>query len=641
MDWIDPRYAAVTDTISDRQKKSGRAGRQKGLNPKRSKPLTSQVSAALAQPVEVWAEAFDHALSKLKWPSGVGVETTFLWSTLMQEQAEVLVRAGMSAKKLSAIISERTATTPEAKAAQLSEVVGLMDQSLESLAFQWLDTADIYPHSALAIAALAWHIPEHAKRPGNEWLTQWMQALMDRMSGYKADPEEAVICHLVLECELPLLIGLATAASKRTVLAEASKSMDSLAEHLERSEDNTAPWLMHGATYLRAGLASVLRCRTLANSFGLRKLYPPQQKALAGLLRHAARWSRPDGTQLLAAPSNAPRSKAIWEALVAQTKRPKSMLAAMALSGIGEGKRSAFRKKAKEVTLPAFTHYSAGASGACMQTHWLQKGSRIAVDFSDTNICLEALGSKGSSVLVGEWTAAVERDGQAQLQLDEWQEVCWFSDDDADYLELQAQFGSSAKVQRQIMLFREEKMLLLADALLCDEAGGWSIRAEIPLPADARFEPEKKTTEGIIATDSGRSLALPLFLPEWRRQLSTSGSADSLTVEKENLVVRAETKSNRLYAATLISLCGSHAKQDYTWRNLTVGEDLRVVGADEAVAYRIQIGTEQWIVYRSLAPPIRRTALGMHTLADFFVGRFDADEGEIDEILEVEPAAQE
>ena len=108
--------------------------------------------------------AFDHALASLKWPNGCSMETSFLWSSVMLEQAEVLVRAGMSANKLSTIISEKTATTEQEKAEQVAEVVGLMEQSLETLAFQWIDSADAYPHAALGVAALAWHLPDHARR---------------------------------------------------------------------------------------------------------------------------------------------------------------------------------------------------------------------------------------------------------------------------------------------------------------------------------------------------------------------------------------------------------------------------------------------------------------------------------------------
>lgn len=636
MDWINPRHvaasarsdSAVTDSSGKRLR--GKASHRK--LPARMKTMSKQVTAAMAQPLEVWTAAYDHELSQLKWPQAVSLENTFLWSALIQEQAEVLVRAGLSAKKLAAIVSESTARTDLEKAAQLSEVIGLMEQPLETVAFGWLQTADAFPKSALGISALAWHLPEHARRPGNEWLPQWVQTLVERIITYTPDLEESVICHLVLQCELPLLIGVATSGSQRCVLNTASEAMDHLAEYLERSQETPAPWLAHGATYLRAALASVIRCRGLADSLGLRKWYPPQQRALSELLKHACRWARPDGTQLLAAGHNAPRSQAMWQALLKQTRSPKSLQSAMHLSGLLPSIAS---KVAKKTTLkvPPLTHYCSDAACVVMQSDWRKKGVRFALDFSDSEICIEALGKQGAAVLAGQWTVQVDVDKQPQLQLEEWTEACWFSDDDVDYLELEAKFGQHACVQRQALFFRQDRMLLLADALLCDQPGVWSIRSNIPLAGDAHFQPAEKTTEGMIATAGGtRYLTLPLHLPEWRRQ-ATSGR---LEADDETLISVNQAQGQRLYAATLISLRGSHAKKPVTWRHLTVGQDLRIVADDEAVAFRVQIGKKQWVIYRSLEKPLRRTALGMHTLSEFFAGRFDTDEGNLEPLLEVE-----
>lgn len=631
MDWIDPRYASATEqAVASENRKTKSTGR----GGKKSKPLSSQVTAALAQPLPVWSVAFDHAINSLKWPEGCSAESSFLWSTVMQEQAEVLVRSGLSGNKLASILAETEPESDKEKATQLSEIVGLMNQSLETQAFEWIDTADAYPHSALAVAAIAWHIPDHARRPGGEWLTQWLQAAVDRVMTNAPDHAESVLCNLVLHCELPLLTCLATAPSKRTLLTEASKAMDYLAEYLERAQDEPGPWLAHGATYLRAALASVLRCRVLANGLGLRKWYPPQQKALANLLTHAARWSRTDGTQMLGAGKTSPRAKAIWEALLKQTRRPKAMVAAMTLSGLIPGKRSDFRSKNSRVKLSDPTEYSKAASCVAMQSDWEHRGSRLSIDFSDTEVCLEALGPKGHPILVGEWSTKVDFEGQAQLQLAEWEEVCWFSDDDVDYLELEAKFGQDARVQRQAILFKSDRLLLLADALLCDCDGDWSIESQIPIAPGVTYEPELKTNEGFLHTENGsRCIAVPLFMPEWRRELSSGGFSQN----DDSLIVRNETQGNRrLYSPVLFSLCNRHSKKPYTWRRLTVGEDLRIVGPDEAAAYRIQLGKEQLVMYRTLAKATRRTALGMHILADFYAGRFDAEEGEAESLVEVE-----
>ncbi len=631
MDWIDPKYQTGAFDIPDLATGGARKGARKSKRPSGS--LSNQVAAALAQPLNVWAEAFDHSTAQLKWPKGVTAESTFLFSTTQRQQAEVLVRAGMSAKKLAGIVSNAALEKQD----QVTEIVGLMDQSLESAALRWLDEAGEYAHAALGVAAVAWHIPEHASRPGNEWLPQWLQATLDRVIKYKPDLEEAVLCHLVLQCEMPLLIGVATSASKRVAVAEASRAMDNLAEYLERGADDPGPWLVHGGAFLRASLASVVRSRVLANSLGLRKWYPPQQAALVSLLEHAARWSRPDGTTMLGARRVAAKSPAVWQALRDQSKRPKQLQVANALTGIGETTRKNALAKAKPHKLPALTNHSEDASNAIMRSDWRHKGGQVAIDYSEHAIRLEALGPKGKGVLSGDWTVEVHLDGQSQMQLSDWEQICWFSDADADYIELEAQFGESARVQRQAVLFRDSRLLLLSETLHGGHAGDWKILSRIPMAAETDVESPSKMTELLINTESARCLALPLFLPEWRGQ-STS---DSFECEDRCLIASVSTGGKqRAYAPVLVSLCGSHADDKYTWRRLTVGEDLRLVGHDEAVAYRVQHGDDQKVLYRTLAPPTRRTALGMHTMADFYAGSFDAESGEPSTLVEVEPSGK-
>ncbi|MFK7735473.1 MAG: hypothetical protein AB8B50_05580 [Pirellulaceae bacterium] len=649
MDWIDPKYASKAGKSSKKPSKSSRTNEDSKTTqsstsastkgPAKSQ-LKGQVAAALAQPLEVWSSAYDHELSKLKWAKDCSAEGSLLWSTTSLPQAEVLVRGGMSAKKLAAIVSNKPTGNKEDQAKQISDVVGLMDHSLENLAFSWLETADVDPLAALGTLAIAWHLPEHARRPGNDWLPQWLKRVVEDLTSIQVDPEAGILPSLAFHCELPLLIAYATAASSSTLEAEASRAMDNLAEYLESCEENIEHWLAHRGSFLRPALACIFRCRTLANSLRLRKWYPPQQKALAKLLIDAARWSRPDGTQLLGAPKRFNKSKSYWSALIGQTRRPKAMMAAMTLSGIGEGKRSEAASQISVSKLPALTQYCEPAAMHCGQTDWRRKGSKVALEFGQADCNLEALGPKGIPLLHGDWTLSVEIDSQARLQLNEWQEVCWFCDEDVDYLEIEARFGDEDRVQRQMILFREERLLLLADTLISETASALSMRSQIQLAANVSYRNEVKSTEGFVKSSAAECLALPLFLPEWKRDLSIAGDASSFSCVENQLVANAVAKGKRLYMPTLFSLCPSHARKPFTWRHLTVADELRIVRKDEAQAFRIQIGTDQWFVYRNLAKPIRRTALGVHTMDDFYAARFDSDEGECDTIVQVEATSK-
>lgn len=636
MDWIDPKYAAKSQTKKSSGSKSSKNRRKEKRPQKRAsgKSLATQVNAALAQPHEVWTSAYDHALGQLSWPKGCSAEGSFLWSTVSIPQAEVLVRSGVSGKRLSSIVSDKSQESE-----QMAEVVGLMEHPLESQAFGWLDSADLDPNAALGTVALAWHLPDHAKRAGNEWLSQWLKAVIERFKTFTEEPEGGIFPKLAFQCELPLLTASATSTSNGILQSEASKAMDFLAEHMESIEVNIEGWLIGGAKFLRPALGSILRCRVLADSLGLRKWYPPQQKALAELLCDAARWSRPDGTQIMAANRKAPKARAYWSALAGQTRRPKSMLATMTLTGIGEGKRSDVVESVSIAKLPPLTQYSEYAAAHCGQTDWRKKGSKFAVDFGNSQCTVEALGPKGTPLLSGPISTSVEIDGQAQMQLNEWREICWFSDDDVDYLEIESQFGDQARIQRQIALFREERLLLLGDSLLTDQPAHLKLTNAYPLAGQTRFLEQSDVTEGYLQCGSVKSLVLPLFLPEWRRELSIKGDRSQLTANANSMVAMNEAQASRLYMPTVISLCPTLSKLPYTWRHLTVADELRIVNRDEAQAFRVQIGEEQFFLYRNLSRPTRRTALGIHTVDDFYAARFDADEGDCDTIIQVEPMA--
>ncbi len=631
MDWISPSYepkkkmAKKTGKIA-KAKNRRQPGTQKGAG--MNKTLTEKIQSALTEPTDAWSTPFVGTLEKLAWPKGVTAESSFLFSALIQEQADVLALTGISSSKLATIFPAIQDGSAEEQGDQL-----------EQQAFHWLGKINESPSAALATIALAWQIAEHAGEFRGEWRSKWILAALETTQSTKLDEEACMLTRLAIDCELPLLMTVATSNLDRTSLTKASQAMDNLAEYFECASEDSSAWICYGATYLRANLGSILRCRVLADAIGFRGWYAPQQKAIAELLIHASRWARPDGTQLLAADSAAPKAQAVWDALASQTRNPKKLSAVMILSGLAKGKRSDAKESVPATKLPALTQYSEGAASVVAQSDWRNKGCRIAAEYSKAKMCIEALGPKGKTVLAGEWTVDFRIEGKQQSQTGDWQEVCWFSDEDVDYLELETQFGNGVRVQRQFALLRAERLLYLSDSVLAEKECDLSLESRIPMGSASEFAPAEKTTEGFIESDAGRSLLLPLFLPEWRRQVSISSSRDSFTSVGSSLLTKVRQTSKRVYNPILISLCSSHAKQAFTWRHLTVADELRIVRPEEAQAFRVQFGTDQLFVYRNLDKAVRRTALGFHTFDDFFIGRFDAEDGEMDTIVQVEATA--
>ncbi len=638
MDWIDPRHA----------KKLQRSTKKHNTpTAPKNNLLANQLRAALASPTNIWGTAYGHAIDELKWPKGCSGLTTFAWSCTKFEHLAVLKLAGIDQTALDDLLRPKGTARVSANIESPEEPHTTIDEidssptlftdepDLEQAADQWLDDMHCQPEAALAAIAFAWQIPEYATRPAYNWLGRWLQDAAHRLQRQKPSDEDAAICHLVVRCELPLLLSVAAGASRKSILPIAQDAMDDLALLLEQGEENPACWLAYGASYLRASLASVLRARVLANRLDLRAWYPPQKAGLASLIRHAVMWTSNSGAALLGEIPGPRKSNEVWNALLSQTRKPQSLVRSMSLIGVGRRpiEPSSARKKMSHSEIGSLSHHNEEARCASMFSDWMHRAGRVALDYSDVTARVEIIGMKGQTVLCGDWTAQVEFNGQSQLQLDDWERVCWFSDEDVDYLEMEAKFGQACCVQRQIILFREERMVVVADALLASQDGKWTLTASLPIAPGCELQTSDKNTELFITSSQrDRALVIPLAMPEWRRQATHSrlGSRD------KKLSIRSETQASRLYAPVIICLNGKHATKPFTWRRLTVGENMSIVTPDVAAAFRAQIGKEQWVLYRTLANPTRRTAMGLHTGADFLAARFDAQSAEFETLVEVE-----
>ena len=125
---------------------------------------------------------------------------------------------------------------------------------------------------------------------------------------------------------------------------------------------------------------------------------------------------------------------------------------------------------------------------------------------------------------------------------------------------------------------------------------------------------------------------MPLAASEWR-----IGPSDATfrVSEDDHLLLTTQGK-DRLYAPLWFDFQRRRLKLRRTWRQLTVADELRIVRRQEAVGYRVQLGSEQWLIYRSLGGSRCRSVLGKHVVADFFTGRFYLNDGSIEELMTVD-----
>jgi hypothetical protein len=267
---------------------------------------------------------------------------------------------------------------------------------------------------------------------------------------------------------------------------------------------------------------------------------------------------------------------------------------------------------------------------AILRSSWDRRRESLLVTHHDRIVATE-LNCGRDTVWSGPLEAEIKVDGRLLTPTDDWEEICWNADGDIDYLELEMKLTNGWKVQRQFALTREDRTLLVADALIGEQSGEIEYRLSLPLVEGVRFAPAEESNEGFLGGRDRLALVLPLALPEWRREAGPG----ELTSTDGRLTLSLRAKGPALYAPLFFDLKPARLTQPYTWRRLTVAENLEIQPASTAAAYRIQVGRKQWVAYRSLAPSAPRTFLGQHLLSEFYYGRFRQD-GEVEDLIEVE-----
>jgi len=112
-----------------------------------------------------------------------------------------------------------------------------------------------------------------------------------------------------------------------------------------------------------------------------------------------------------------------------------------------------------------------------------------------------------------------------------------------------------------------------------------------------------------------------LALPEWR----SDHRIGSLCCVEDTLELTQTARAQNLYAPWFFDLSKRRMGRALTWRQLTVGEDLKNISPERAVGYRVQVGKKQWLFYRSLTPRCNRTLLGQNLSSECLIAGFRRD----------------
>jgi hypothetical protein len=372
-------------------------------------------------------------------------------------------------------------------------------------------------------------------------------------------------------------------------------------------------------------LACWTRCRELGDRLKRGCWNSKAESQYRELVRNALRLSRRDGSMVFSEPSTDLAGIELLAAAVELVGKKKDrMLAAQLLN---KGKEKLPSRRAE---LPEASVHSEWAAAAQMRPDWSRSSPRLTVLYPNTSCRIEL--NNGKDVLgSGEWVLDLKIDGQPAVPTSEWSEICWVSDKDVDYLELEIALGEGLRVQRHFLLARKDRILLLADAVLASRPAKLEYRGTLPLCAGVTFHEACETRQGVIGGPQSHTMVLPLAFPE--RLPSRADGRLSSTGRMLELQQSAEGQS--LFAPMFFDLDQHRQNKPVTWRQLTVAEIWAKQPNDVAVGYRVAIGRRQWLVYRSLARLGNRSLLGHNISSEMLVARFHRD-GEVEALIEIE-----
>lgn len=254
---------------------------------------------------------------------------------------------------------------------------------------------------------------------------------------------------------------------------------------------------------------------------------------------------------------------------------------------------------------------------------------RLNVLFADQSVQVELTCGR-KLAWSGPWHWEVRHNGEPALPISSWESTCWVSDADARYLELEIRLSGGLRIQRHLLLARKDRFLFLADAVLGDRPGKIEYRGILPLAPGVKFRGADESREGRLVCGTSLAQVLPLALPEWRLDVRMG----ELTATDQGLELRQTIEGRRLFAPLFFDLDPRRFRRRLTWRQLTVGENLAALPADAAVGYRVAVGKQQWLIYRSLGPKGNRTVLGHNLATETLIAKFE--KGEVETIMEIE-----
>lgn len=358
-------------------------------------------------------------------------------------------------------------------------------------------------------------------------------------------------------------------------------------------------------------------------------------KSALGLFRGDGRLALSNGSNIAAvdvlrsaASAAGFRSKSLPMRLLADVHRATGSKSRLRGPKVPKTKGKSKRKPA--VKQSAYGHpvaQSDWAQLACLRSTWSADADLLVVAHDGALPVLD-LSAAGVPLIDGAWEIELRLDDRPVELLGEWESVCWHSDRDVDYLELQAKTDSGLIVDRQIALARKDNYACLVDSIHGGD-GVIEYSSRLPLADDVTTKTDTDTREVALRKSNLKARCYPLSLPCDR----VDGARGEFTAEAEAGLSLRLSSAGGLVAPVVIDWSKKRRKKPADWRRLTVAESGQQVGPEAAGGYSLRVGDLHLVVYRGLRPTVEgRSLLGLHTRHETVIGNF-TPKGTVDPVL--------
>ncbi|OYW13161.1 MAG: hypothetical protein B7Z55_17305, partial [Planctomycetales bacterium 12-60-4] len=315
----------------------------------------------------------------------------------------------------------------------------------------------------LAALELLWTVGD--RLPQRFWWPLWRQTLsnvaqlLSAATSTNGTPDE----QLVLHGEIPLLAGLVfrhQAGSKELI----RQGQRVFTRELSARTDTDGTPHSELLPRLPYWLAPLIRVTGWCHQAGQSLWDHDQQELLSDVAERAVALCRPDGKLALTnghAADALPVLRQAAELFDWPASNPsRACLKSLADHAAGSKPRSS--GAAAISVMPS--NQSDWARFALLRTDWTAGAASVAIAHHEPLPQLDVT-IAGEPLLQGVWDLDV-RLGDAGIELaDEWSCVCWESQPEADYAELQMTGPGRLRIERLILLSREDGFLMLADSV--------------------------------------------------------------------------------------------------------------------------------------------------------------------------------